>query len=331
MGVERSFAEKMNRLGKAGVPFLFLTDFDMKRPVIQPLASINPEEILYDMNGKSNVTTPAIPLPSSIIFDKIPVALAAYRQAFERVMYHLQAGNSFLVNLTFPTEVHTNLSLRQIFFHSRAKYKLWFQDTFVVFSPETFITIEGGVISSRPMKGTINASIPDAENILLNDPKELAEHITIVDLIRNDMSRIASQVHVPAFRYVDRITAHDKELLQVSSHITGRLPGDYQSHLGDILLSMLPAGSVSGAPKPKTLDIIHETEQYQRGYYTGVTGLFDGEKLDCGVMIRFLEKQEGKLFFKSGGGITANSQLLNEYHELIDKVYVPLHRVYQTS
>lgn len=330
MAAEQAYSiGKMNWLGRQRMPFLFMIDFEMQQPVIILLNEVSQEEILYNINGKTNADHLLKPLPEPIIFEKKPISLETYQQAFDLVMLHLQAGNSFLLNLTFPTEVQTNLSLQQIFFHSRALYKLWYQNQFVVFSPETFIKIEQGQISSHPMKGTIDSTMPDAEKIVLSNQKELAEHITIVDLIRNDMSRVASQVKVEKFRYIDRIkTLDNKELLQVSSKITGQLPADYHTQLGDIIFAMLPAGSVSGAPKSKTLQIIREAENYNRGYYTGIAGIFDGENLDSGVMIRFIEKQGDKLCFKSGGGITAQSDLQSEYQELIDKVYVPIDRVH---
>ena len=89
---------------------------------------------------------------------------------------------------------------------------------------------------------------------------------------------------------------------------------------------LLPAGSVTGAPKKKTVEIIRETEKYRRGFYTGVTGLFDGENLDSGVMIRFIENTNKVLVYKSGGGITMFSDCICEYNEMIDKVYVPVVR-----
>jgi para-aminobenzoate synthetase component I len=175
------------------------------------------------------------------------------------------------------------------------------------------------------MKGTIDASVPDAETKILNNPKETAEHHTIVDLIRNDLSLVATNVKVEQFRYINTIKTHDKTLLQVSSEITGRLQDGYLEHLGEILSKLLPAGSICGAPKKKTLEIISKYETYERGYYTGVFGIFDGNDLQSAVMIRFIEKSEGKFIFKSGGGITSLSDPLYEYQELIDKVYVPIY------
>jgi para-aminobenzoate synthetase component I len=174
------------------------------------------------------------------------------------------------------------------------------------------------------MKGTIDAGIKDAEQIILNDKKEYAEHCTIVDLIRNDLSMVAKDVYVDKFRYIDKIKTHEKELLQVSSRICGKLGADYHKRIGDIIFALLPAGSVSGAPKKKTVEIIKEAEKYERGYYTGVLGYYDGTKLDSGVMIRFIENINGDLYYKSGGGITVYSDPKLEYQELIDKVYVPV-------
>jgi para-aminobenzoate synthetase component 1 len=174
------------------------------------------------------------------------------------------------------------------------------------------------------MKGTIESSVKDAETVLLADKKEEAEHNTIIDLIRNDLSKFADNVEVTRYRYIDRINSGNGEMLQVSSEITGKLKNGFESQLGDIIVSMLPAGSVTGAPKKETLRIISESETYKRGWYTGVFGVFDGKSLDSGVMIRFIEKNNDRLIFKSGGGITCMSEPLKEYDELISKVYVPV-------
>ncbi|MFA7028493.1 MAG: chorismate-binding protein, partial [Sulfurovum sp.] len=77
-------------------------------------------------------------------------------------------------------------------------------------------------------------------------------------------------------------------------------------------------------PKRSTVDIINRVENYDRGFYTGIFGVFDGESFRSGVMIRFIEKENGRLFYKSGGGITIDSDAQSEYEELIDKVYLPL-------
>jgi len=241
------------------------------------------------------------------------------------VVAQIRLGNSFLTNLTQPTGVQTNLSLLDLYQLGSAKYKLWLNGRFTVLSPEAFVRIQGQTISSFPMKGTIAADIPQAEAVLLNDPKEKAEHATIVDLIRNDLSRVAAEVEVKRYRYVEKLTTNKQDLLQVSSEINGRLPENYRERLGDILFSLLPAGSICGAPKEKTLEIIAHAEGYDRGFYSGVCGYYDGESLDSAVMIRFVEQTGERLVFKSGGGITSQSDMKKEYEELIQKVYVPVY------
>jgi len=282
-----------------------------------------PKEILFKTPGFTNFPTNEKPFPLfNFAFD--PPTFEEYEKAFNRVIAEIQKGNSYLLNLTFQTPIETNLSLFQIFCLSKAKYKLLVDERFVVFSPEIFIEIRDGKISSFPMKGTIDATVPDAANVLLNDEKETAEHNTIVDLIRNDLSMVSENVVVERFKYLDKIVTHRGELLQMSSKISGELSAGYQKNLGDLILRLLPAGSVTGAPKPKTVSIIREVENYERGFYTGIFGYFDGANLESAVMIRFIEKIDGRLFFKSGGGITSMSDVRKEYDELIQKIYVPV-------
>lgn len=312
---------RMNQLGAQGKSFLFVIDFEMGAPVIE-LLPLSGNQILFDINGYSHVPDRFVQ-PVEITFSKEPVAFETYKIAFEKVMEQIHDGNSYLLNLTQPSFVETSLTLKEIFYFSQAKYKLYFKDQFVVFSPETFITISEGIISAYPMKGTIDASIPQAESVILTDSKEKAEHMTIVDLIRNDLSIFAKKVQVKRLRYLDYITTNHRNLWQVSSEITGHLPINYRKQIGDILFSLLPAGSVTGAPKQQTLEIIKAAEKYRRGYYTGVFGYFDGTNLDSGVMIRYIEKEGSRMIYKSGGGITSKSNLNREYQELIDKIYVP--------
>lgn len=322
MSIE-AFRQEMNRLGRSKVPFLFVVDFEMQQPILLALNDVDPVRILYNINGFTNAGNSNLN-PERLTMEKNPVSLTEYQHKFERVFMHLEYGDSFLTNLTVKTEISVNLSLRDIFFLSQAKYKLYFKEQFLVFSPETFVQIKAGKIFCYPMKGTIDASIPDAEEKIIRDKKEISEHVTIVDLIRNDLSQVASAVSVTRFRYIDKIRTDAKTLLQVSSEIVGDLQGPQFSQLGDILVKLLPAGSVSGAPKHKTLEIIKQVEGDNRGYYTGVFGVFDGNMLDSGVMIRFIEQSNGKYYYRSGGGITTQSVVGSEYQEVIDKVYVPL-------
>lgn len=315
---------RINFFAQNGIPFLFFTDYEQTEFNVYPLSEV-PPHIKYNINGHSNHAIPT-PFLGPYKWKANPVKKEVYQKGFNQVMREILYGNSFLLNLTYPSHIETDLSLEQIFNHSRARYKLFIKDIFTCFSPESFIKIDNGIISSYPMKGTIDASLENAEQQILNNPKELAEHYTIVDLIRNDLSQVAKKVTVDKFRYIDKISTNGKELLQVSSKITGVLPDNYLETLGDILIKLLPAGSISGAPKKKTIEIINDAEITSRNYYTGIMGLFDGKSLDCGVMIRALSKKGDKMWYHSGGGITHMSTLDEEYNELIDKIYVPIIR-----
>ncbi len=314
----------MNKYGKNKIPFLFITDFDISHNTVIPLDKINPDRILYSLNGKTNVRgDEEFPITAEISFSSNPVDYECYLKGFNTVRENLLLGNTYLANLTFATEVKTNLTFDEIFFRASAPYRLLFKDRFVVFSPETFIKIDSGRIRTYPMKGTIRAGIPNAEEIIINDMKEKAEHITIVDLLRNDLNTVSENVRVDKFRYIDRVETLSGEILQVSSEISGDLPLHYNENIGDILFSILPAGSITGAPKKMTVDIIKRAEQYKRGFYTGVFGIFDGINLDSAVMIRFMEKNDNRIYYKSGGGITIYSDPHMEYREMADKIYVP--------
>jgi para-aminobenzoate synthetase component I len=317
-------ARRMNQWGREGVPFLFIIDFLGQKPVVVRLADVDTDTLLYNFNGQTNAQKTRAMSQTEVFFEKYPPDFTDYEPHFERVMAHLQRGDSFLVNLSTQTPVEINADLRTIFYQSHAKYRLWWQGHFTCFSPEIFLQIKGNRVASFPMKGTIDANQPRAAEVILANPKEAAEHATIVDLIRNDLSMVANQVWVERYRYIDRIETNQKTLLQVSSEVAGTMPDNWRETLGDWLFKLLPAGSICGAPKPRTLEIIANSEGYERGYYTGVAGIFDGQNLDSGVLIRFIENQNGKLVFKSGGGITARSTAHAEYEELIDKVYLPV-------
>jgi len=312
----------MNRLASGGIPFLFIIDYDLNSAMVIPEAECESHGIFYNIRGITNCSS--LPHSEQITINKYPVPFGDYLEAFSYVQDQIHKGNSYLVNLTFPTPVKINKSLSELFKGSVAPYKLLYKDQFLVFSPESFVRVSNGKISTFPMKGTIDASVENAEKKLLENEKETAEHATIVDLLRNDLSRVAGNVRVEKYRYIDKINTSGKSILQMSSAISGDLPDDYLKTLGDIILELLPAGSISGAPKKATLEIIAAAEKYNRGFYTGIFGIFDGRNLDSGVMIRFIENRNGQMIYKSGGGITAKSDPKEEYQELIDKIYVPL-------
>jgi para-aminobenzoate synthetase component 1 len=319
----KDIIKQMNEFGKHSEPFLFILDFDLEKSVLILAKDIDAEKIRFNVDGCGNTSKEGL-TAKEIQFQKYPISLEEYSIGFDEIQKHIRLGNTYLLNLTYPTKIETNLSLSDIYKLSQARFKLYFENSFVVFSPEAFVKIEDNMIFSYPMKGTIEAGLPNAEIILINDKKELAEHNTIVDLIRNDLSMVSKNVRVERFRYIDRIKTHEKVLLQTSSKICGDLPLNWKNCIGDILISILPAGSISGAPKKKTVEIIKEVENFNRGYFTGIFGYFDGKKLKSAVMIRFIERIGDEFYFKSGGGITSFSNCKSEYQEMVDKVYLPV-------
>ena len=400
--MKQEIIDKINRLASQDEPFLFVINYQGDKAFIRQLSDINPEECLFDFEGRRNFPEAKNENLKEKISEEIsekenssettwqiePPLYDDYERSFNIVKSNIMAGNSYLTNLTCKVPVSCNLSLEDIFNQAKGKYKLLLRkkrtqaedkthlkeeevhlkeeeeaqnkahlkeenieenlNPFVCFSPETFIRIKGGRIYSYPMKGTLDASLPDAEKLLMEDEKEAAEHATIVDLIRNDLSRVAEDVRVDKYRYIDVLHTNKGDILQTSSEISGRLPEDYPHHLGEILAAQLPAGSITGAPKDKTMQIIQEAEGYNRGFYTGIMGIYDQGELNSAVMIRFIEEEtspidfeadgeknfkasEGKgdeasrkLYFKAGGGITSKSDSRREYEEVIQKIYLPI-------
>ena len=369
--MKQEIIDKINRLASQDEPFLFVINYQGDKAFIRLLSDIPPEECLFDFEGRRNFShvrkeTLKEEIPE-VTWQIEPPLYKDYEQSFGIVKSNIMGGNSYLTNLTCKVPVNCNLSLEDIFYRAKGKYKLLLRrkrtqaedkahlkeeeevhlkeenideilTPFVCFSPETFIRIKGGRIYSYPMKGTLDASLPDAEKQLMEDRKEAAEHATIVDLIRNDLSRVAEDVRVDKYRYIDVLHTNKGDILQTSSEISGRLPEDYRQHLGEILDAQLPAGSITGAPKDKTMQIIHEAEGYDRGFYTGIMGIYDQGELNSAVMIRFIEEEvfpskteeeknseaSRKLYFKAGGGITSKSDCRKEYEEVIQKIYLPI-------
>lgn len=309
--------QQLNFYGEKKEPFFFIINYDTTQFEVIPLEKL-PNDIQFQISEKNTSKKHPHKL------QKEQSNFKKYKNKFIQLQKEIKEGNTYLANLTTTTKIKSDLSLEEIYDIANAKFKLNYKNKFICFSPEKFCTIQNDTIFTFPMKGTIDADIANAKNIILEDEKELAEHTMIVDLLRNDLSIISKKVTVEKFRYIDTIDAGDKKLLQISSKISGKLEKNWESKIGDIITSILPAGSITGTPKRKTLQILESIENYERGYFTGVFGVYDGVSLQSAVMIRFIEKDEDKnLIYKSGGGITCDSDLHKEYQEMCDKVYIP--------
>lgn len=338
---------RMDSLGTSGTPFLFVLDHGLERPLVLPLAQIDSARLRYDLRGTGNAPPPGLfPGADWGLSDIRPPSLETYRKAFTVAREAFLDGESYLLNLTAASQVAYAPRLPDLLAHLQAPYRLWVDgslcgregDGILVFSPESFVRMEGDTIATFPMKGSLRCRPEDAQaaaSRLLSDAKEAAEHVTVVDLLRNDLGRVATSVRVPDYRYLERIALPEGLLLQTSSRIEGTLAPGWRGRIGQILSELLPAGSVTGAPKRRTCQRIAQAEAIlgqERGFYTGIFGLFDGRSLDSAVMIRFLEDlgpdplrpgiRQG--LFKSGGGLTVESDADREWQELRDKVALPL-------
>jgi para-aminobenzoate synthetase component 1 len=331
---------QMNLLGRRGVPFLFAINYELDNGFVieKPLQQ---QEVLFRVPGYSNCRDNGFnDIPEGVgakgsgVVGGLPKVLKSdslkeYTSKFQVIMNGLHRGDTYLANLTCRSQVSLPLPSKDVFMRSSSAYGLYVPGQFLCYSPERFVRIEGRNLCSSPMKGTIDTSVPNAERQVLEDYKEKCEHNTIVDLIRNDVGIICDKVFVDSFRYTTRINTGTGELLQVSSDIRGILPSASMRDFGNVIFSMLPAGSVSGAPKGTTCQIIRQAEGVPRGFYTGIFGYFDGKVLDSAVLIRFIEivaDEQGNesFYYRSGGGITINSNCEQEYREMLSKIYIPV-------
>lgn len=320
------WAERVSALARAATPFFLLIDFEGRRPRLFTAADWESRKLHFDFPARQDPHGGETSGTRPVHLTAQPPRPDAYRAAFERVQAGLRRGDSFLTNLTFASPVELRGTLLQVYRQTEAKYRVHLPGEFTCFSPETFVSITAdGYLETRPMKGTA-ADTPAGRAALLSSRKEIAEHATIVDLLRNDLSQVARRVRVTDYRYLRTIASARGGLVQTSSRIGGQLPEDWRASLGQTLLRLLPAGSVSGAPKPATLELIHSVEQGPRGYYCGVAGYYDGHTLDSCVLIRMIVRRPtGAYYFHSGGGVTALSDWREEYDELISKIRLPLY------
>ncbi len=188
-------------------------------------------------------------------------------------------------------------------------------------SPEIHVRCESGRVMVRPIAGTRprgKTAQEDArlEKSLLADPKERAEHLMLVDLGRNDLGRVCEYktVKVPEFMAVERYS----HVMHIVSHVEGRLQKGKTVY--DVLRATFPAGTVSGAPKVRAMEIIDELEPERRSFYSGVVGYFSySGNLDTGITIRTILTQRGQAYVQAGAGIVADSVPAHEYEETLNK------------
>ncbi|MBT8506491.1 hypothetical protein B1F79_02515 [Coxiella-like endosymbiont of Rhipicephalus sanguineus] len=250
-------------------------------------------------------------------------------EAVEKCRHYILDGDIFEVNLSqrfqcvFPDNCEFSLYQR-IRAINPAPFGAFvrFDDTTIVSSsPERFLKVQDRLVETRPIKGTIKRSRDAKEDELLAQQlamniKDRAENTMIVDLMRNDLSKVclSNSIHVPAYCQIESYeTVH-----HLVSVIEGKLKNQYQAV--DLLRTAFPGGSISGAPKIRAMEIIEELEPTRRGPYCGSVGYigFDGS-MDTSILIRTYVFKDQIVTFQVGGAIVLDSDALSEYEETLTK------------
>ena len=251
-----------------------------------------------------------------------------YCSMVERAKHYIKEGDIFQVVLSNRLEADYEGSILNVYRALRvmnpSPYMFYFSGTDVEVagaSPETLVKLENGDLYTFPLAGTRPRGKTEEEDKaleadLLADPKELAEHNMLVDLGRNDIGKIArfGSVEVIKYHSIERYS----HVMHIGSTVKGRIRDDKDAL--DAVDAILPAGTLSGAPKIRACQIINELEGNKRGIYGGAIGYIDfGGNLDTCIAIRLAYKKNGKIYVRSGAGIVYDSVPANEYRECINK------------
>jgi para-aminobenzoate synthetase component 1 len=260
-------------------------------------------------------------------FDPV-ISKNEYESTFKKIKGHIQAGDFYQINYTHPLKSKTDSNPENLFSSLSQKnnvgYRAYFESNewaIHSLSPEQFIKIENGIISTKPIKGTIqrgNNSIDDEQflNTLLNSAKEQAELYMIIDLLRNDLGKVCET------GTVNVLESKSVQQLEKVYHTYGFIQGTIKQNLHPIeaLISMSPGGSISGCPKIRACEIIHDIEPHPRGIYTGSIGyILPNGTLNFNIAIRTIFQQNIELTLGVGGGITVDSNQEDEYEETLTK------------
>lgn len=290
--------------------------------LVQQLQSTNDRLTVTDFNPQSPIPNPQFSLPQS------NHTREQYETAVRKAKEYILAGDIFQVVLSQrfqmpvvadPFDVYRSLRIVSpspfMFFVKHGDV------TLVGASPEIMCRVENGVVTNRPLAGTRRRGQNETQDKqlaaeLLADPKERAEHIMLVDLARNDVGRVAEigSVTISDLLTVERYS----HVMHLSSTVTGQLQSGLTAF--DALRAALPAGTLSGAPKVRAMEIIDELEPHRRGPYGGAVGYVDfGGNMDTCIALRTMVIQNGTAYIQAGAGIVADSDPAEEYQETVNK------------
>ncbi len=252
----------------------------------------------------------------------------AYQAKYRKIKEYIKAGDVYQVNLTHRLEGNTSQSSRDLFCHSHQSSRADFQSyiegenyEILSFSPERFVKVEDGTITTSPIKGTRPRGASSEEDRALRsdlqtNQKDRAELDMITDLLRNDIGAVSKPGSVVVNER--RIITAYPTLWHAHSSITANLLEEVSPI--DALLSLMPGGSVTGCPKKRAMEVIDELEPTRRGVYTGsIFTVSPVGELDSNIAIRTIIKKGAQLYLSVGGGIVQDSVEKDEYQESIDK------------
>ncbi len=281
------------------------------------------------------------PLPSQVLSESTLVeppedmasafGQAAYEESVRRAKEYIAAGDIFQVVLSRRVRRRTHAQPYDIYRALRrvnpSPYMFYLELPdglrLIGSSPEVLVRVEDGVVESRPLAGTRPRGATGAEDRaleadLLADPKECAEHVMLVDLARNDLGRVCDYgtVHTPLMMSVERYS----HVMHIVSDVQGRLSDGKDAF--DVLAACFPAGTVSGAPKVRAMEIIDELEPEARGPYAGAVGYFGySGNMDTCITIRTIVMRGDEVILQAGAGIVADSDPTREFHETNNKLH----------
>ncbi len=256
-------------------------------------------------------------------------SIEEYGEKVEKIKHYIREGHMFQTVLSQRWTIETRQTGFELYKELRelnpSPYLYYFNyGTFEVIgsSPEMIVKKQGNKVFTCPIAGTRKRGKDEAEDKrlrdeLLSDEKERAEHVMLVDLARNDMGRISEFGTVKVTQFME--VQNYSHVMHIVSQVEGRKKGE--SHPLDLVASFLPAGTLSGAPKIRAMEIIDELESVRRGLYGGATGYIDfGGDIDFCITIRTMVKKGNEVYLQAGAGIVADSVPENEYYECCNKV-----------
>jgi anthranilate synthase component 1 len=287
------------------------------------------DNVIQRLDGtESDLDFAEVPAEGVPLEPKANMTREDFHDAVHQCVEYIRAGDIFQVVLSQRLEVDLTCQPFELYRSLRVLNPSPFmffvrtdEVTLVGSSPEIMCRVVDGKMTVRPLAGTRKRGETDEEDRaleqeLLADPKERAEHVMLVDLGRNDVGRVAQfgSVAMPDLMVVERYS----HVMHISSTVTGQLRPEFDAF--DALMASLPAGTVSGAPKVRAMEIIDQFEPTRRGPYAGAVGYFDySNNMDTCIALRTMVIQDDKIYVQAGAGIVADSDPESEYQETLNK------------